>query len=436
MKTSKIMAGLLAASVIFTVLCAIILIVIFVKSYQDPRWRVFDFNSRQATENDIYAVAEIPAINSVTLSGERRLRFRFTPPVKTTSWKVVSSRNSRVVSQGPVPEIAFGDSASDETYTFIPEGVVLPKDISILISYYPKDNYKKAGCSWPDNYFAPYVSTHFSLKRPHSIDEWVGLPDSDPEIIEARKILTGKVDLNTPIRQRSEQVFRFVMREINNSGGIPTDAVLNSSPLETWRLLNSGKGKGFCENRALVYYIFANAAGVKTRLVDIAGKFGPLKLTGHYFCESWFPEQCSWVYVDPMLGAAHVQNTGGKLLNTLDIKKLFDVDNFNGCTVLSYDAGGDSLAVQSIDNFYTGSKGYYNDIVLAYKFGYPRNKTYSRAVHFLKYPTLLYAPFELPKLYLVKTFSLFGFAGGCVLSLLLTVSLFFISGRGHSGDRP
>ena len=35
--------------------------VIFVKSYCDPRWRVFDFNSRQATKGEIYNVAEIPA---------------------------------------------------------------------------------------------------------------------------------------------------------------------------------------------------------------------------------------------------------------------------------------------------------------------------------------------------------------------------------------
>jgi hypothetical protein len=134
-----------------------------------------------------------------------------------------------------------------------------------------------------------------------------------------------------------------------------------------------------------------------------------------------------------MFGAAHVQNTGGRLLNTLDIKKLFDADNFTGCTVLSYDAAGDSLTVKPIDDFYAGNKGYYNDIVLAYKFGYPRNKTYSRVEHFLKYPTLLYAPFELPPLHLVKTVSLFGFAGGGVLSLLLAAVI--AVRRGRSGDR-
>ncbi len=58
--------------------------------------------------------------------------------------------------------------------------------------------------------------------------------------------------------------------------------------MTTYRMLRDGTGKGFCENRALVYYLFANAAGVKTRLVDIAGKFGPLKLTGHYSAKAGF----------------------------------------------------------------------------------------------------------------------------------------------------
>ena len=73
-----------------------------------------------------------------------------------------------------------------------------------------------------------------------------------------------------------------------------SDRVQASSPLETYKLFTAGKGKGFCENKALVYYLFANAAGVKTRLVDVAGRFGPLKLTGHYFCESWLPETNAW----------------------------------------------------------------------------------------------------------------------------------------------
>ncbi len=36
-------------------------------------------------------------------------------------------------------------------------------------------------------------------------------------MIEAKKILAGKVEADAPVRQKAEQVFRFVMREIRNS---------------------------------------------------------------------------------------------------------------------------------------------------------------------------------------------------------------------------
>ena len=64
--------------------------------------------------------------------------------------------------------------------------------------------------------------------------------------------------------------------------------------MKTYEMMHTGKGRGFCENNALVYYLFANAAGIPTRLVDMAGKFGPLKLTGHYVCESWIQEHSCW----------------------------------------------------------------------------------------------------------------------------------------------
>jgi hypothetical protein len=423
MTVRKALVRSLLVSFTITIMCFAVTLAVFLKSYRDPRWRVFDFNSRQATELDIYAVAEAPVISSVKLVGERKLRFAFNPPIRAASWTVKNAADGRILSQGPYPDIQFPDSASNITYQFVPEGVSLTKDISILVSFYPKENYHKAGLSWPDNYFTPSSSLHFSLKRPYSLDEWAGLPDTDPDMAEAKRILAGKVDLNAPVRTRAEQVFRFVMHEMRNSGGIPTDRVQDASPLETYRMLRDGTGKGFCENRALVYYLFANAAGIKTRLVDIAGKFGPLKLTGHYFCESWLPDQSSWFLVDPMSGAASVMNAKGRLLSTLDIKKLFDADNFNGCTVCAYDAGGDSLTVRSVEGFYAANRGYYNDIVLAYKFGYPRNKSYSRFTHFLRYPTLLYAPFALPRLFPVKTASLVGFTAGGIISIILAAAL-------------
>ena len=183
-------------------------------------------------------------------------------------------------------------------------------------------------------------------------------------------------------------------------------------------MLSSGEAKGWCENRALVYYLYANAAGIKTRLVDIAGKFGPLKLTGHYFCESFDPIQAKWYFVDPMSRATHVKDSTGKLLHTLELKKMFDLDCFNDVSVPTYDRETKTLVTKTHKALYNGNKGYFTgDIVLAYKFGYPKNRNYSQIDHFLHYPTLLYAPFALPRLYLIKQWCLIGFMVSFVLTI-------------------
>lgn len=100
-----------------------------------PAWRVFDFNSRQATEGDIYNVAEIPVISKVKEVSHRRLRFWFTPPIKATSWKVIEKNTGKIMNQGSKPEVQFPDQAYDGTLCFIPEGVSLLKIGPILACF-------------------------------------------------------------------------------------------------------------------------------------------------------------------------------------------------------------------------------------------------------------------------------------------------------------
>ena len=84
---------------------------------------------------------------------------------------------------------------------------------------------------------------------------------------------------------------------------------------------------------------------------------------------------------------------------------VYDVDS---ATLLRIEGG----SLQSrLKNGLTG------EIVLAYKFGYGNNKDFSKIKNFLNYTTLLYAPFTLPKLYLIK----YIFMNGFIISLIITL---------------
>ena len=132
---------------VFTILAivfAAVLFPMFYKSYysnwdagietrNDPRWRVFDFNSRQATEDEIYNVAESPVVKKVSLSGKRKLLFEFSPEIKTDSWTIISKTTGKVLSESPLPEIQFPDSAYHDTFVFKPKGKSFAKDIEMTL---------------------------------------------------------------------------------------------------------------------------------------------------------------------------------------------------------------------------------------------------------------------------------------------------------------
>ncbi len=396
----------------------------------DPRWRVFDFHSRQASESEIYNPAEIPSIKKVEGIGKRRLRFIFHPPYDKSGWKILDARNGQVIHHGPQAEILFPDFPDRRIFRLIPENMTSTKDIVLEIDFYPGEKYREKNLSWKDNYWLVNSSIPLTPKRPFSTAEWVGLKENDPELEEAKRILGPRIDPSAPALARSEQVFLFVMEALAGSGGTPDDRLQAASPLETYYSLTQG-GKGWCENRALVYYLFANAAGIKTRLIDVAGKFGPLKLTGHYFCESYIPEVGGWIYVDPQFGAARAVHRNGKPLQTLDLKKLFDLGSEKDLTFLLYDESTRSLIPRPAERTNSYLVG---DLVIAYKFGYGRAKSFSRIKNFLGYPTLLYATFPVPPLFRLKNCLL----GTFVVSAPLTVLFWLIHlsiNRGRKSSR-
>jgi hypothetical protein len=394
---------------------------------RDPRFRVVDFHSRQASESEIYDVAEIPVLAGVRETAPRRLRLDFKPAIRTDIWEIRDAADGHLLLQGPYPEVPFSGQAGDVSVVLVPRGVRLLREIRLVVNFYPRDAYAAKGLTWPDNYWLKSSSIPVSTKSPHRIDDWAGYRPDDPDLEEARRLLPPDVAAAGPGLERAERVFLFVAEKLKNTGGTPSDAVQAASPLETYQLLTSGAGHGFCENRSLVYYLFANAAGVKTRLVDMAGKLGPLKLTGHYFCESWIPEEGRWIFADPQSGIASVRDPQGGLLHSVGVKKAFNAGAFARCELRVFDSATGAIVTKAGETTTAALGDYFSGRpILAFKFGYGRNKGYSKLRNFVSRPTFLYADFPLPRLYFFKLLA----AAGLALSLLLIIILLTIRRRG------
>ena len=93
----------------------------------------------------------------------------------------------------------------------------------------------------------------------------------------------------------------------------------------------------------------------------------------------------------------------GKLLHTLDLKRLVDLEMLEPCRIKYFDPGKNDIIDRDATAFFQDITGYLKgDLVLAYKFGYAKNFSYSRLKNFLFYPTLLYATFPVPRLIYLK----------------------------------
>lgn len=377
--------------------------VIFYLTYRDPRWRVFNFHSRLATEAEIYNVSENPVISKVRQMDEHTLRLEFLPPVQTTSWEI-EAVNSGVVKKSRYPDLNFPElSPVTETFKLTPQGQLFDRPLEITIQFYPAEKYAEAGLSWPDNYFTPSTTLRFSTRQPFSTRVWSGISQSDIDMLHARSILEDQINFSSSTLDKLTAIFKLVMQDTIGAAGTPDDEMQSASPIQTYERMKTGRGKGWCENISIIYYLFANAAEIPTRLVDIAGKFGPLKLTGHYVCESWIPEHSTWCYVDPQSRVAYVTTPEGMLLHTLDLKRLADLGMLEPCRIKYYDAEENELLDRDAHAFSQAIAGYlHGDLVLAYKFGYAKNISYSRLKNFLFYPTLLYATYPIPRLFYLK----------------------------------
>jgi hypothetical protein len=187
------------------------------------------------------------------------------------------------------------------------------------------------------------------------------------------------------------------MRHISHLSHLPDDKLLNSSPWDTWVKMRDGQ-HGFCECKALIYYLFANAAGLPTRLIDLQGSIGAMVLTGHYLCETWLPNEQTWAMVDPHTrNLALVRDPEGRPLHTLALKKRYDLNHLGGCTIRQYDPVTATLVTRPLTDLSPDTMNWLcGPLIIGYKFGYPLNHNFSRLYTFLHRPTLLYSSLALP----------------------------------------
>lgn len=130
------------------------------------------------------------------------------------------------------------------------------------------------------------------------------------EILESLRLAEASSDL-----ERIERLASRLLRDLAPYRGRPSPAARRVDGLGQYEMALAGETEVYCANLAEIYGAFATLAGIPTRVVDVRGRIGDVRLGAHTFAESYVRDLREWVYVDLQLEVLHVRTSGGRPLN-------------------------------------------------------------------------------------------------------------------------
>jgi hypothetical protein len=141
------------------------------------------------------------------------------------------------------------------------------------------------------------------------------------EIRAARQILEGAgTRTEGSTESRTVSLWQTLDAQLRDHMGEPPDDLRELPILERYRRALAGDVAIHCGHSAEIFGLFAAAAGIPTRVVDVNRVVDGIKLTSHTFNEVYLAELGRWAYVDLNLGTVFVRDgAAGLPLNGVEL---------------------------------------------------------------------------------------------------------------------
>ena len=147
-----------------------------------------------------------------------------------------------------------------------------------------------------------------------------------PSAMPARSLARAKelnaaagVKAELPSIEKVKRIAAYLHGQLEPHRGPPSPHMRKLDGYGQYEAAMAGRSGVRCANHAEIYAFMASAAGVPTRIIDIAGRKGGVDLGAHTFTESYLLEQNQWAFVDLQLHLAGVREPGGRYLSGADI---------------------------------------------------------------------------------------------------------------------
>jgi hypothetical protein len=278
------------------------------------------FSSNRAVSRDtITDVTEMPRVVGHRMVSRGVLELQLSRTNGANSWMVTPDEGEPYEVKTPFPQVKM----LDRYHTFQVEAKESGISFAFTIDYCPTEVYAEAGQTHPDdNYFISQIDLPVWKNETHSLDDWCGWDLKEKELSRAGELVKEALDEGMTTAGQIEAVGKWLLDRLDNRRGIPSDQMQGASPLGMFELADSGVSGIWCGNFAQIYYLFANSAGIRTRLVSVGGMLDGVKYSGHGFCESYLPEKGRWACVDVHSKILLMRDRDGRELNTLDLAEI------------------------------------------------------------------------------------------------------------------
>lgn len=257
-------------------------------------------------------------------------------------WVILKNGQPHARNAGPYPFFPeLPDDMGWHDYTAIPQPEGIGKSLELQLRFIPTEYWDDIGLPRPDSYMIRTDEVHGRFPQ-YPVSEWVDNYNylADEDLSEIDRILTEEVgitDSDGTLRMLEKLTAHFRDALGQRCRGNPDHDDRWRDPFTIYSRMRSGEGQGYCTQHAQIFLLFANRAGLSSRLVVCARTKGNNFIhSGHSWVETWVPEQGRWAWGDPSFAFVYATNTKGEVLNSIDISHLRKQSAWDGVTTRLY----------------------------------------------------------------------------------------------------
>lgn len=288
------------------------------------------YRYRPVSRDTLTDVSETPRVVGHRVVSRGVLELQLTDTKGATGWAVTPDDGLPYETETTYPQVRMLDRK--HTYEVRSKDTGEPGEVSFTftIDYCPTEVYAAAGQTHPDdNYHISDISIPVWRNETHSLDAWCGWDLDRDELAQAAELVSDVRQEGMSTLALIDALGKRLLDKLDDKRGIPTDAIQQATPLETYRMALEGQSGIWCSNFASIYYLFANAVGIRTRKVSVGGMLGIVKYSGHGFCESYIPEQDRWANVDINSRMFAITDRDGQVMNTIDLSEVLQANSID-----------------------------------------------------------------------------------------------------------